>query len=64
MVGALTGSILVDRFGRRQILIGSTFTLVLMLAIIIGLLSSTGTSTQANAGISFSTSRGVLVSIN
>jgi len=53
MIGALTGSMLVDRFGRRQILLGSTFTLVLMLAIIIGLLSSTGTSTQANAGISF-----------
>lgn len=56
MIGALTGSMLVDRFGRRQILLGSTFTLVLMLAIIIGLLSSTGTSTQANAGISFSMS--------
>ncbi|KAG8683726.1 hypothetical protein FRC08_014110 [Ceratobasidium sp. 394] len=53
MIGALTGSVLVDRFGRRQLLLGSTITLVFMLAIIIGLLSSHGNSTQANAGISF-----------
>ncbi|GAB1520816.1 hypothetical protein RhiTH_003904 [Rhizoctonia solani] len=53
MIGALTGSVLIDRLGRRTLLLGSTTTLVLMLAIIIGLLSSNGNSTQANAGISF-----------
>ncbi|CEL62486.1 Lactose permease OS=Kluyveromyces lactis (strain ATCC 8585 / CBS 2359 / DSM 70799 / NBRC 1267 / NRRL Y-1140 / WM37) GN=LAC12 PE=3 SV=1 [Rhizoctonia solani AG-1 IB] len=53
MTGALTGSILIDRLGRRTLLLGSTTTLVFMLAIIIGLLSSNGNSTQANAGISF-----------
>lgn len=54
MVGALTGSALIDRLGRRTLLLGSTTTLVGMLAIIIGLLSSHGNNTQANAGISFS----------
>ncbi|KAG9103833.1 hypothetical protein FRC06_007645 [Ceratobasidium sp. 370] len=53
MIGAVTGSALVDRFGRRQLLLGSTITLVFTLAIIIGLLSTHGGSTQANAGISF-----------
>ena len=56
MVGAVTGSALIDRFGRRTLLLGSTTTLVGMLAIIIGLLSSHGNSTQANAGITFETS--------
>jgi len=52
-IGALTGSAIIDRFGRRKILLLSTCMITAMLAIITGLLSSFGDTTRANAGISF-----------
>ncbi|ELU42263.1 sugar [Rhizoctonia solani AG-1 IA] len=54
MVGALIGSAIIDRLGRRALLLGSTTMLICILGIIIGLLSSDGNSGQANAGIAFS----------
>ncbi|KDQ11493.1 hypothetical protein BOTBODRAFT_147205 [Botryobasidium botryosum FD-172 SS1] len=54
MIGALIGASIVDRFGRRNLLLLSTGSLVILLAIINGLLSNPyGNSTRANAGISF-----------
>ncbi|CAE6474878.1 unnamed protein product [Rhizoctonia solani] len=53
MVGALIGSAVIDRLGRRALLLGSTTMLICILGIIIGLLSSDGNSGQANAGIAF-----------
>ncbi|KAF8685624.1 General substrate transporter [Rhizoctonia solani] len=53
MVGALIGSAVIDRLGRRALLLGSTTMLICILGIIIGLLSSDGNSRQANAGIAF-----------
>ncbi|KAJ7670227.1 general substrate transporter [Mycena rosella] len=51
--GALFGSFMVDRIGRRKNLLISTGALVVMLAIISGLLSSYGSAARANAGITF-----------
>jgi len=52
-IGALFGSAIVDRFGRRKILLLSTTSLVVILAIVTGLLSSFGNAARANAGITF-----------
>ncbi|KAF5382700.1 hypothetical protein D9615_002928 [Tricholomella constricta] len=54
-VGALSGSAIIDRFGRRKILLTSTSMITCILAIVTGLLSSNGdgNATQANAGITF-----------
>ncbi|KDQ62665.1 hypothetical protein JAAARDRAFT_203742 [Jaapia argillacea MUCL 33604] len=53
-IGALTGSAVVDRVGRRRILLISTSGLVVILAIVSGLLSTNdGNAARANAGISF-----------
>ncbi|KAJ7288356.1 general substrate transporter [Mycena rebaudengoi] len=52
-IGALTGSFLVDRFGRRKNLLISTGSLVIILAIVTGLLSEFGSPARANAGITF-----------
>jgi len=54
-IGALSGSFTIDRFGRRPILLGSTISITVILAIVTGLLSQTNTANQvrANAGISF-----------
>ncbi|KAF9013519.1 general substrate transporter [Cyathus striatus] len=50
---ALAGSAIIDRFGRRRILLLSTSSLVVILAIVTGLLSSFGNAARANAGITF-----------
>ncbi|KAI0061709.1 general substrate transporter [Artomyces pyxidatus] len=52
-IGALAGSASVDHIGRRKLLLISTGSLVCCLAIVTGLLSSTGTSARSSAGISF-----------
>ncbi|KAJ7109711.1 general substrate transporter [Mycena crocata] len=52
-IGALFGSFMVDRLGRRKNLLISTGTLVVILAIVSGLLSTYGTAARANAGIAF-----------
>ncbi|PPR01740.1 hypothetical protein CVT24_001560 [Panaeolus cyanescens] len=52
-IGALSGSAIVDRFGRRRILLVSTTTIAAILAIVTGLLSSFGNAARANAGITF-----------
>ncbi|TDL26903.1 general substrate transporter [Rickenella mellea] len=53
-IGALTGSVLVDRIGRRKLLLLSTGSLVVMLAIVSALLSDpTSTKGRSSAGISF-----------
>ncbi|RDB18019.1 Lactose permease [Hypsizygus marmoreus] len=52
-VGALSGSAVIDRFGRRKILLTSTSIITVILAIVTGLLSSSGNSAQGNAGITF-----------
>jgi cytochrome c biogenesis factor len=44
---------LIDRFGRRKNLLASTSMLVITLAIVSGLLSSSGSTARANAGITF-----------
>jgi MFS family permease len=49
----LTGSFIVDRFGRRRILLLATTTIAVILAIVSGLLSTTGSAARANAGITF-----------
>lgn len=63
MIGALTGAAVVDRFGRRKLLLTGTSCLVVILAIITGLLHGAsgkkeppvGWSTaRSNAGITFS----------
>ncbi|KAJ6559213.1 general substrate transporter [Mycena vulgaris] len=51
--GALFGSFMVDRIGRRKNLLISTGALVVILAIVSGLLSSYGSAARANAGIAF-----------
>ncbi|KAF8713259.1 General substrate transporter, partial [Rhizoctonia solani] len=63
MVGALIGSAVIDRLGRRALLLGSTTMLICILGIIIGLLSSDGNSRQANAGIAFSKWRVLITSV-
>ncbi|KAJ7863141.1 general substrate transporter [Mycena olivaceomarginata] len=50
---ALFGSFMVDRTGRRKNLLVGTGSLVVILAIISGLLSETGSAARANAGITF-----------
>ncbi|GLB38423.1 putative general substrate transporter [Lyophyllum shimeji] len=54
-IGALSGSAIIDRFGRRKILLTSTAMIAAILAIVTGLLSSNGNANaaQANAGITF-----------
>ncbi|KAJ3509423.1 hypothetical protein NLJ89_g5230 [Agrocybe chaxingu] len=52
-IGALSGSAIIDRFGRRKILLLSTISITAILAIVSGLLSSFGNSARANAGITF-----------
>jgi len=55
-IGALSGSAVVDRFGRRKILLTSTAMISCILAIVSGLISSNGSGSnavQANAGITF-----------
>lgn len=54
-IGALSGSFVIDRFGRRRILLTSTAAIICVLAIVTGLLSSNDNvnTTQANAGITF-----------
>lgn len=52
-IGALSGSFIIDRFGRRRILLLSTGAVTVILAIVSGLLSSSGNAAQANAGITF-----------
>ncbi|KAF9046721.1 general substrate transporter [Panaeolus papilionaceus] len=47
------GSAIVDRFGRRRILLVSTIAISVILVIINGLLSSFGNAQRANAGITF-----------
>lgn len=44
---------IIDRFGRRKILLTSTCIITVILAIVTGLLSSKGDAPQGNAGISF-----------
>ncbi|KZV70176.1 general substrate transporter [Peniophora sp. CONT] len=52
--GALTGSAIVDRVGRRRLLLSCMCACVVCLAIVTGLLSGdTSNSTRSNAGISF-----------
>ncbi|KAF4617666.1 hypothetical protein D9613_005871 [Agrocybe pediades] len=50
-IGALTGSAIIDRYGRRKILLLSTSTMIVILATVTGLLSSFGSAARANAGI-------------
>jgi len=53
-MGALLGSAIIDRFGRRKILILATSILVAMLVIVSALLSQVGSGmVRANAGIAF-----------
>lgn len=55
-MGALTGSFVIDRFGRRKALLTATSIMVLILAITTALLSDDGqtkNATRSNAGISF-----------
>ncbi|TFK40545.1 general substrate transporter [Crucibulum laeve] len=52
-LGALSGSAIIDRFGRRKILLLSTISITVILAIVTGLLSSDGNAMRANAGITF-----------
>jgi len=54
-IGALSGSAIIDRFGRRKILLTSTTMITGILAIITGLLNTNDKAnvSQANAGISF-----------
>ncbi|CAA7261515.1 unnamed protein product [Cyclocybe aegerita] len=52
-IGALSGSAIIDRFGRRKILLLSTISITAILAIVSALLSSFGNSARANAGITF-----------
>ncbi|KAF9468534.1 general substrate transporter [Collybia nuda] len=52
-IGALSGSAVIDNFGRRRILLTSTAIITVILAIVTGLLSTFGNATRANAGISF-----------
>ncbi|PPQ80982.1 hypothetical protein CVT25_015135 [Psilocybe cyanescens] len=50
---ASEGSAVVDRFGRRKVLLLSTSIMVAILAIVTGLLSDFGNAARANAGITF-----------
>ncbi|KAJ2919200.1 hypothetical protein MD484_g1231, partial [Candolleomyces efflorescens] len=52
-IGALAGSFVIDRFGRRRILLTATSAVTVILAIVCGLLSEQGNSMRANAGITF-----------
>ncbi|KAF8895382.1 CobB/CobQ-like glutamine amidotransferase domain-containing protein [Infundibulicybe gibba] len=52
-IGALTGSAIIDRYGRRKILLASTGTMIVILAVVTGLLSSFGSAARSNAGITF-----------
>ncbi|KAH9480303.1 Lactose permease [Psilocybe cubensis] len=52
-IGALTGSAVVDRFGRRKVLLLATSIMVAILATVTGLLSDFGSAARANAGITF-----------
>ncbi|KAJ7755968.1 general substrate transporter [Mycena metata] len=52
-MGALFGSAMVDRWGRRKNLLSATGALVVILAIVSALLSHPGSTERANAGITF-----------
>jgi len=54
-MGALAGTAVVDHFGRRPLLLFSSFASTAGMAIVAGLLSPAGpqSTTRANAGISF-----------
>jgi len=54
-IGALTGTAVVDHFGRRPLLLFASFSCTAGMAIVAGLLSPAGpqSPTRANAGISF-----------
>jgi MFS family permease len=54
-IGALTGTAVVDHFGRRPLLLFASFSCTAGMAIVAGLLSPAGpqSTTRANAGISF-----------
>lgn len=54
-IGALTGTALVDRVGRRKLMLFSSVACMCGMAIVGGLLSPAGeqSNTRANAGISF-----------
>ena len=52
-IGALTGAFTVDRFGRRKVLLSGTIVITCILALVTGLLSSSGNNLQATAGIVF-----------
>ncbi|EIN12674.1 general substrate transporter [Punctularia strigosozonata HHB-11173 SS5] len=52
-MGALTGSALVDRIGRRRTLLIGTAGITIILAIVSGLLSETGNAARSNAGVAF-----------
>ncbi|KAH6912938.1 general substrate transporter [Coprinopsis sp. MPI-PUGE-AT-0042] len=54
-IGALSGSAIIDRFGRRRILLTATAAITGILAIVTGLLSDAGelSPVRSNAGISF-----------
>jgi MFS family permease len=65
MMGALSGALVVDRLGRRKLLLTGTSALVVCLAIVVGLLHGASGNTKAdphwsaargNAGITFSPS--------
>jgi MFS family permease len=53
--GALTGVSLVDKLGRRKLMLFSAFSCCIGMSIVVGLLSKSGeqSATRANAGISF-----------
>ncbi|KAF8158376.1 general substrate transporter [Crassisporium funariophilum] len=52
-IGALSGSAIIDRFGRRRILLLSTSAIAAILLIVTALLSEFGSVARANAGITF-----------
>ncbi|TEB39855.1 general substrate transporter [Coprinellus micaceus] len=52
-IGALSGSFIVDKFGRRRILLTSTTAITVILILVSGLLSSQGNTARANAGVTF-----------
>lgn len=54
-IGALSGSAIIDRFGRRRILLLATGSIIGILAIVTGLLSDAGelSPMRSNAGITF-----------
>lgn len=56
MIGALAGALVVDRLGRRKLLLYGTIAVVGCLAIVVGLLN--GASGDVNADPGWSVARG------